>query len=80
MNKMKYLRCEGKSICNQKITTSLFRVDPCPGIDKVLEINYYCVPLRTKIFKGTHTLSKKKLFQFRNFLIIKNTKNNFTHF
>lgn len=67
MNKMKYLRCEGKSICNQKITTSLFRVDPCPGIDKVLEINYYCVPLRTKIFKGTHTLSTKKTLPIQKF-------------
>lgn len=52
INKKK--RCEGKPSCNYKITTSLFKYDPCPGIDKVLEINYFCVlQKRFKYQKGT---------------------------
>ncbi|CAF0708589.1 unnamed protein product [Brachionus calyciflorus] len=37
--------CEFKSSCNHRITTSLFHADPCPGVDKVLEVNYKCKSL-----------------------------------
>ena len=54
-------RCDGKSSCNQKITTSLFiKVDPCPGIEKTLEINYVCALPPQRSHKGRPTRNTKR--------------------